>query len=491
MAPLNKGTFERHQLFIDGKWVDPSTTAKHTAIEASTGEVLGTAGLGSPADIDAAVRAARLAVDKGPWGHSTPAERASALRRFADVLHERADETVPLVSRENGMPITTSRAYNGNAPEALVRLAADLAESTPIEEVCSVAAGHAVIRREPVGVVGAISPWNYPQTTALAKLAPALAAGNAVVLKHSRDTAFDSYVFAEAAIEAGMPNGVLNIVLGTSEAGPSLVTHPLVDKISFTGSTDVGRGIAAECGRLIRRVTLELGGKSAAVVCEDVDLDLLYSKLGESSFVNNGQACTAQTRILAPRSRYEEVVDTVAQFARDMVVGDALDPATTCGPMASERQRDTVMGYIETAKVDGARLVAGGSRPSGLDRGWFVEPTVFADVDNNARIAREEVFGPVMVVIPYEDDDDAVRIAHDSNYGLGGSVWSADQTRAVGIARRVRTGSIGVNNYSPDFDIPFGGMKDSGLGREFGVLGLQHYFEVKAMYLGETDLSAL
>ncbi|MGY0488222.1 aldehyde dehydrogenase [Streptomyces sp. WG-D5] len=485
---LAGSTVERARFFIGGKWVAPTGTERIDVIEASTGESLGTAAMGSSADIDLAVRAARSALVEGPWARTTAAERAALLRRFAELLEARGVDTARLCSRENGMPVSTSAVVNGQAAPSIPRIAADALDRIPIEEVIEVAAGKALVRREPVGIVAAITPWNFPQSTALLKVAPALASGSTVVLKHSPDAAFDSYVLADAAAEAGFPPGVLNVVLGGREAGQALVTHPLVDKVTFTGSTVAGRWIASECGRLIRRVTLELGGKSAAIVCDDADLSVLYQGLADASFTNNGQTCTTQSRILAPRSRYDEVVDTVAQFARDMVVGNALDPATTCGPMAAEHHLAKVMGYIKTARASKARLVAGGGRPPGLDRGWFVEPTVFADVDNGDRLAREEVFGPVIAVIPFDNDDDAVRLANDSNYGLGGSVWSAEPRRALDIARRVRTGTVGLNNYSVDLNAPFGGMKDSGIGREYGRWGLENYFELKSVYLGDADV---
>jgi acyl-CoA reductase-like NAD-dependent aldehyde dehydrogenase len=479
----------RTRFFIDGQWMDPQGNDRFTAIEAGTGTALGTASLASGADIDMAVRAAHSALVDGPWSHTTATERSAAMRRFADALQARGDETARLCSRENGMPIRVSTIFNGVAAPSMLRLMADVLDRTPIEEVVDVAGGRAIVRREPVGVVGAITPWNFPQSTALLKVAPALASGSTIVLKHSPDAAFDTYMIADAAQEAGIPAGVVNVVLGGVEAGQALVTHPLVDKIAFTGSTAAGRWIASECGKLIRRVTLELGGKSAAIVCDDVDLSVLYQGLANASFTNNSQTCTTQSRILAARSRYDEIVETVAQFARDMVVGDPLDTATTCGPMAGEHHLKKVMGYIDIARDSNARLVAGGGRPAGLDRGWFVEPTVFADVDNDDRLAREEVFGPVIAVIPFDDDDDAVRIANDSNYGLGGSVWSADSSRALGLARRVRTGTIGVNNYDSDLTVPFGGMKESGLGREHGQWGLENYFEYKSLYLGEADVN--
>ena len=350
--------------------------------------------------------------------------------------------------------------------------------------------GSTLVRREPVGVVGAITPWNYPQSSAMVKTASALAAGCTVVLKRSPDTALDAYAIAEAAAEAGLPVGVFNIVLADREAGASLVSHPGVDKIAFTGSTDAGRWIGAECARLVKRCTLELGGKSAAILLEDGEIETMLGGLAYASFMNNGQNCTAQMRMPAPRSRYDEVVDALATYANEMVVGDPLDPATTCGPMASERHLEKVMSYIEIGRGSDARLVAGGGRPAGLDRGWFVEPTIFADVGNDDRIAREEIFGPVMTVIPYEGEEEAVALANDSVYGLAGSVWTADEERGLEIARRIRTGTIGVNYYVADLGAPFGGYKQSGVGREFGPQGLDSYFEWKSIYASADQLKS-
>ncbi|ODU04562.1 MAG: aldehyde dehydrogenase [Pseudonocardia sp. SCN 72-86] len=482
--------FDRTRFFVDGEWVVPHGAEAHRVIEAATGEQFATAALGAPEDVAAAVSAARRALDQGPWGRATPAERAAVLRKLADALAARATDTARLVTRENGMPIRLSEGTNGVVPPILLGMYADVVERLPFEETRPSAAGATIVRREPVGVVGAITPWNYPQALAMFKVAPALAAGCTVVLKPAPETALDSYVLADAAIEAGLPPGVLNIVLADRGAGRTLVSHPLVDKIGFTGSTAAGRAIGAECGRLIRRCTLELGGKSAAIVLDDADLDVFLGGLGNASFMNNSQTCTTQSRILAPRSRYSEVVDVVAQFCRDMVIGDPLDPGTTLGPMVSESHRDRVLGYVEVGRASGARLVTGGGRPSGLDRGWFVEPTVFADVDNADRLAQEEVFGPVVVVIPYDGDDEAVRLANDSEYGLAGSVWTSDEERGLAVARRVRTGTIGLNRYGIDLGAPFGGMKASGLGRELGPEALDAYLEYKSLYVGADRLSS-
>src|ERR1700761_5733736 len=479
---------DRTRFFIDGEWVEPRGSQTHEALEAATGEHLGTAALATDADIDRAVQAARRALDHGPWGRTTAAERADYLHKFAAALTARADGTSRLVSQENGMPIGLSSAFNGAAPAGLLQMYAELIKQLDLEEVRPSASGSTLVRREPVGVVGAIAPWNYPQVLAMMKIAPALAAGCTIVLKPSPETALDSYVRGDAAQEAGLPPGVLNIVLADRDAGAALVSHPDIDKIAFTGSTATGRIIGAECGRLIRRVTLELGGKSAAIFLDDGDVETFLAGIGMASFMNNSQTCTTQSRILVSRSRYDEVVDALAGWTSQQVIGNPLDPSVTMGPMASEKHLERVLGYIDIAKNSDARLVSGGGRPKSQDRGWFVEPTVFADVDNNDRLAREEVFGPVMAVIPFDDDEDAVAIANDSNYGLGGSVWTADEQRGLDVARQVRTGTIGINYYNLDLGAPFGGMKDSGIGRELGPEGINPYLEFKSIYASANQI---
>ncbi|HEY3604780.1 MAG TPA: aldehyde dehydrogenase [Sporichthyaceae bacterium] len=473
---------DRPRFFIDGQWVEPRGTESHRQVEAATEELLGTAALGGDADMDAAVNAARRALDSGPWGRTTAAERAEVMHRFAAALSARAEATSTLVSQENGMPIGLSSMFNGAAPAGTLQMYAEIVKQMVLEESGRGLGGTTIVRREPVGVVAAIVPWNYPQALAMFKIAPALAAGCTIVLKPSPETALDSYILGDAAQEAGLPPGVLNIVLGGREAGATLVAHPGVDKVAFTGSTAAGRAIGAVCGQLIRRVTLELGGKSAAIFCEDGIIDTFVAGLGTASFMNNSQTCTTQSRILAPRSRYQEVVEAVASFASGLNVGNPLDPEVTCGPMASETHLNRVLGYIDTARHSDARLVTGGGRPADQDRGWFVEPTVFADVKNTDRLAREEVFGPVIAVIPYDGDEQAIAIANDSNYGLAGSVWSADPERGLNIARQIRSGTIGVNNYNIDLGAPFGGMKDSGLGRELGPEAMNSYLEYKSIY---------
>ncbi len=472
------------EIFVDGKFFQADQV--QPVIEAATGEPLGDGASATEAEIDAAVAAARSALAE--WQSASPDHRADLLTAFAAALESRGRSTDELVSRENGMPMSLSRGANGRFPAALVRYYAQLITETPIEEIRPSMIGHTVVRREAVGVVAAIVPWNYPQALAAFKLAPALAAGCTVVLKAAPETALDALVFAQAAAEAGLPAGVLNIVPGGAAAGAYLVSHPGVDKVTFTGSTVAGRAIGEVCGRLLRPVTLELGGKSAAIILDDADLDATIKGLRNASFVNNGQTCHLSSRILAPRSRYGEVLDALVGMVGDLNVGDPLDKSTDIGPLVSARQRERVLGYIESGKASSAKLVAGGSVPADQPRGWFVSPTVFADVDNSDRIAQEEIFGPVLAVIPYDGDDDAVALANDSEFGLAGTVWSTDDERAIEIARAVRTGTVGINDYQLDFRAPFGGVKASGIGRELGPEGLDAFFALKSIYrVGPAD----
>ncbi|MFM8599709.1 MAG: aldehyde dehydrogenase [Mycobacterium sp.] len=466
------------QLFIDGEFRAADQT--EPVWEAATGDLLGEGASATERDVDAAVAAAQAALPG--WRSTSPDHRAALLKGFAAALHQRARSTDQLVTRENGMPMSLSRGANGAFPAALLTYYAKLITTTTIEEIRPSGTGHTIVRREPVGVVAAIVPWNYPQALAAFKLAPALAAGCTVVLKAAPETALDALVFAEAAQECGIPAGVLNIVPGGITAGAHLVSHPGVDKVSFTGSTAAGRIIGEVCGRLLRPVTLELGGKSAAIILDDADLGATMKGLRSVSFINNGQTCFLGSRILAPRSRYGEVIDALADLVNGFAVGDPLDTATDIGPVVSARQRERVLGYIESGKSSGAKLVVGGGVPRNQPRGWFVSPTVFADVDNSDRIAQEEIFGPVLAVIPYDGDDQAVALANDSEFGLAGSVWSADAERATEVAREIRTGTIGVNDYQLDINAPFGGVKASGLGRELGPEGLAEFFELKSIY---------
>jgi geranial dehydrogenase len=464
-------TVDRDALFICGGWVAPSTSMRITVLNAATEEVLGTVPLADVADVDRAVAAARNAVENSEWSQASPADRAAAMTRFADELQSRSSELAQTVSQENGMPIGLSEAFEGGFAIGLLRYYADLAAKMSVEDVRPSQMGlETVVRRSAVGVVAAIVPWNYPVVLAMSKIAPAPA------------TVLDWFVLAEAVEAAGIPPGVINWVPGGADVGEYLVAHPGVDKVAFTGSTAAGRSIAAACAGLLRPVTLELGGKSAAILIDDVDMDAIMPNLQFITFMNNGQTCVACSRILAPAGRYDEVVEALATRVAMLRVGDPLDPNTEIGPMATAAHRDRVERYIEKGRGE-ARLVAGGGRPKGIDKGWFVEPTVFAYMTNDATIAQEEIFGPVLSVIPYEDEADAVRIANDSAYGLGGTVFSADTERAKHIARQVHTGTIGINGYPVAVGSPFGGVKDSGLGREFGPEALDGYLNLKSMYL--------
>nr|WP_235215283.1 aldehyde dehydrogenase [Phaeacidiphilus oryzae] len=476
-------------LYLDGRWAAPLNNRQPeqtTLVCPSTEESLGTVALAAPADVDAAVRAARGAFDAPDgWAHWEPRQRGDALDRLADALQRRSEHIASAVSSQNGMPISVSRQIESGLTGAIVRYYAELARTTPTEETRPhLVAGTTTVRREPVGVVAAIPPSNFPQSLAATKYAPALAAGCSVILKPSPSTLLDAFHLMDAAAEAGLPPGVLNLLPTSADTAAYLVGHPGIDAVAFTGSTTVGRRIAGICAPLLRPLTLELGGKSAAIVLDDADLDLatMGERLFQATFLNNGQTCFLSTRILAPRSRYDQVVGVFADLASSLRIGHALAADTQVGPVISRAQRDRVESCIEQAKAEGARLVAGGGRPPGLDKGWFVEPTVFADVDNRSRVAREEIFGPVLCVIPYDDEDEAVRIANDSPYGLAGTVWSADPDRAHTIARRIRTGSVGINGYLPDPGAPFGGVKHSGIGRELGPQAMAWYQEPKSIF---------
>jgi len=436
-------------------------------------------GLASCPNGIADVAAARRAFDEGEWPHLDPLERGAALRRLADIYASHLDEMAELITGEMGSPISFSRLGQAPAPWALIDMYAGMAATFEWEQARAGMMGTALVRHEAVGVVAAIAPWNVPQQTIVSKLAPALLAGCCVVVKPSPETPLDALLLARWVHEAGFPDGVVSVLPGGREVGEHLVAHPGVDKVAFTGSTAAGRRIGAVCGEALRRVSLELGGKSAAIVLDDADIARTATGLRFASFMNSGQACAAQTRVLAPRSRFDEVVDAMAAVADDLVVGDPSDETTEIGPMVSRRQQERVAGYIDIGRDEGARIAAGGpGRPDGTERGWYVRPTIFAG-DNSMRVAREEIFGPVVVVIPYDDERDAIRLANDSDFGLGGSVWTGDKAHGLEVAKRIRTGTVGINKYGPDLVGPFGGYKASGIGREYGVEGLVEFTEVK------------
>lgn len=470
---------------IGGQWTQPSGTDTVEVVSPHSEEVIGRLPRATTGDIDAAVASARAAFDSGPWPQMSPAERIAVVERFSGLYAANLDKLATAVSTEMGSPIAFSNLAQAPAPWMQIEAFLGIARGFPWEQARPGTLGaDVVVRHEPVGVVAAITPWNVPLFTGVAKLVPALLAGCCVVLKPALESPLSSLLLGDLLIEAGVPEGVVSIVPGDGAIGAHLVEHPGIDKVAFTGSTAVGRQIGSMCGQQLKRVSLELGGKSAAIVLADADLTQVVEGVEFLGVMNSGQACVAQSRILAPKARYAELVDAIAQGIGAMQVGDPLDPATEIGPMVSQRQQQRVDSYITLGQQEGAKLVTGGQgRPDGLDQGWYVRPTVFADVDNQMRIAQEEIFGPVLSVIAYDDVPDAVRIANESDYGLAGTVWTADVEAGMEVARQVRTGTYGINTYTMDFAAPFGGFKQSGLGREFGPEGLAAFTELKSVYL--------
>jgi aldehyde dehydrogenase (NAD+) len=476
---------EYKELYVGGRWVDPATDRRIDVVSPHSEQPVGSTPEATEQDVDRAVTAARQAFDAGPWPRMEPAERLAAVRAFAAAYAARQEEFAELITTEMGAPLWFSYVGQVGATMTAIDSLLAIAEGIEWEEHRRGSfGGEVVVRREPVGVVGVITPWNVPHFVTLAKVVPALLAGCPVVLKPPPESPVSGLVLAELFDQVGFPEGLVSVLPAGREVGEHLVRHPGVDKIAFTGSTAAGRRIAALCGQDLRRVTLELGGKSAAIVLDDADLAMVVSGLQMASLMNSGQACIAQTRILAPRRRHDEIVEALAAMVGGLTVGDPLDLNNYIGPMVARRQQERVESYIHTGQREGARLVVGGTgMPDGLRTGWYVRPTLFASVDNSMRIAREEIFGPVLSVIPYDDEDDAVRIANDSDYGLAGSVWTADVDHGLDVARRVRAGSVAVNQYLLDFKAPFGGFRASGIGREFGPEGFDAYVELKSIAL--------
>ncbi|MGW7510022.1 aldehyde dehydrogenase [Streptomyces massasporeus] len=476
-------TYDR--LFIGGSWVSPSDPELLDIASPHDRSVIGRAAQAQPADVDRAVAAARASFEAGVWRTTPPGERIAVLRRFNALREENAEKVAHLISQENGSAGWFTRAGQPGLTrqaDAYLKAAEEfgweeaLVSSDPASPVRS------VVRREAVGVVAAVIPWNSPFSSATAKIIPALLAGNSVVLKVSPENSLSMGFLAELLEKAGLPEGVISVLPADRETSEYLVSHREVDKIAFTGSTRAGRRIASIAGEQLKRVSLELGGKSAAIILPDADIEKAVAGLKFGSLLNNGESCIAQTRILAPRSRYAEVVTALKGLVESLKVGDPGDPDTFIGPMIRPDQQERVRTYIRLGIEEGARLVTGGPQiPEGLETGNYVTPTVFADVDNSMRIAQEEIFGPVLVVIAYDDEDEAVRIANDSEYGLSGGVWSADEAHALAVARRVRTGTVTVNGAPVAFDGPFGGFKASGIGREYGAVGLGTYTEYKTI----------
>ena len=471
------------RFFIGGQWVKPSSDATIKVIDSGTEELFFSVAEAQAADIARAVEAARQAFDTGPWPGLTHAERAGYLRAIGAELARRNDDLGQIWPRESGVLHAIAR-HGGVGAKRTFDAFADLAGTFPFEEPAKPAAGQfGLIVREPVGVVGAIIPWNAPMGLISHKVAPALLAGCTVILKSSPEAPGEGYLVAEAAASAGLPAGVLNVVTADREVSELLVRDPRVDKIAFTGSTAAGRRIASICGERIARCTLELGGKSAAVILDDMDLDMAALILARAECILSGQVCASLTRIVVSRRRHDELVEGLAAWFSRVRVGDPFDPQSQMGPLAASRQRDRVEGYIARGIADGATLATGGGRPKGLDRGWYVEPTVFGNVDSQSVIAQEEIFGPVLSVIPAADEQDAIRIANDTIYGLNASVFTNDVNRAREVAGQLRSGTVGHNALRSDFGMAFGGFKQSGIGREGGREGLLPYLETKTVIL--------
>ncbi|MGA8329621.1 MAG: aldehyde dehydrogenase [Mycobacterium sp.] len=468
------------QLFVGGHWRKPSTDQRLTVISPHSEKPIGDVPAATPEDVDAAVAAAREAFDYGPWPRLDVHERMRKVEELAAIYGEHLDEMADLITDEMGSPRSFSRLGQAAAAVAMMHLTLAVARDFPWAERRHGVLGEVHLRRAPVGVVGAIVPWNVPQFLIMPKLIPALIAGCTVIVKPAPETPLDALWLAEMIEQLDLPDGVVSVLPGGTDVGEALVRHPDVDKISFTGSSAVGRRIATLCGEQLKRVSLELGGKSAAIILDDADIDKTVQELKSASLMNNGQACVAQTRILVSERRRDDVVSALADMMTGLQVGDPSDEATDIGPLVAQRQQARVQDYIRSGVKEGARLVLGGE-DAPHSQGWYVQPTLFADVTNDMRIAREEIFGPVLSVLTYRDEADAVRIANDSDYGLAGSVWTADIAHGLDVAASVRAGTYGVNMYTLDIGSPFGGFKQSGIGREFGPEGLHEYVELQSV----------
>jgi aldehyde dehydrogenase (NAD+) len=476
---------DRDRLYADGRWVTPLGPDTLPVENPATETVFARVPAGTAADVDRAVVAARAAFPR--WADTQPAERAAHLDRLHAALAARADTIAETITREVGTPMKVARRVQTGLPLTVLRSYAELAAAPAPPETI----GHSLVVREPAGVVGAITPWNYPLHQVVAKVAAALAAGCTVVLKPAELTPLTAYHLVDAAHEAGLPPGVLNLVTGTgAEAGAALAAHPEVDVVSFTGSTATGAAVSRLAADRIARVTLELGGKSANVILDDADLPTAVKVGVGNAFLNAGQTCTAWTRMVVHRDVYDEAVALAAKAAAGYTMGDPADETTRLGPLVSAAQRERVRGYLATGLAEGARLVAGGPDAPVPDRGYFVAATVLADVDRAATVAQEEIFGPVLSILPVADDDEAVAVANDSRYGLAGAVWSADPERAIAVARRMRTGAVDINGAAFNPLAPFGGYRRSGVGRELGRHGLAEFQETKAIQLADRTPAA-
>jgi acyl-CoA reductase-like NAD-dependent aldehyde dehydrogenase len=469
----------REKLYIDGQWVAPHGVGTIEIINAASEEVMGRVPRGNEEDIDRAVQAAAQAFER--WAATPAKDRARHLQRIRDGLAARADEIARTIASEVGMPIALSKAIQAGLPIAVTGSYAQILEDFAFEERI----GNSLVCKEAAGVVGAITPWNYPLHQAMAKVAAALAAGCTVVLKPSAVAPLSAFVLAEVVDKAELPGGVFNLVSGAgSVVGEALARHPQVDLISFTGSTAAGQRVSELAAASLKRVALELGGKSASVVLDDADFEKAVPASVNNCFLNSGQTCSAWTRLVVPRKRHDEAVEMAKRAAARLTLGDPLGGEARLGPLASAEQRDRVRGYIRKGIAEGAKLAAGGPEaPQGLPKGYYVKPTIFAEVKPAMTIAQEEIFGPVLCILPAQDEDDAVRIANGTSYGLAGAVWSGDAERAQRVARRLRTGQVDVNGGKFNPLAPFGGYRHSGHGRELGRFGLEEFLEIKSLQL--------
>jgi acyl-CoA reductase-like NAD-dependent aldehyde dehydrogenase len=471
-----------HLLFIGGKWQKPAGQGKLNVISPVTEQVIMTFPEASTADVDAAVAAARKAFDTGPWPRMSAQERGKALLKVAELLRARLPELAATWTAQVGAPISLTQYLSGQPPQLFEYYGKLIQSYKLVDERVGSYNERARIVKEPVGVCAAITPWNAPLVLLCYKVAAGLAAGCTIVAKPAPETPADAYILAECIEAAGLPPGVFNLVPAGRETGDYLIRHPGIDKISFTGSSAAGRHIAAAAAERLARTSFELGGKSAAIILDDADVSKVLPSLVPFSMPITGQVCFSLTRVLVPEKRKQELLDAYVGAIKTVKVGDPMDPATQMGPLAMQRQLTRVQGYIAKGKEEGAKLALGGGRPKGFDRGWYVEPTVFTDVQSSMTIAREEIFGPVVSFIAYKDLDDAVKKANDTIYGLHGAVYTQDPEHGYEVARRMRSGSVTVNGLIVDPELPFGGFKQSGTGREGGVEGLDPYFEMKTIY---------
>jgi acyl-CoA reductase-like NAD-dependent aldehyde dehydrogenase len=462
--------------YYDGAWQSPARAGSVDVLSSATEVAVGRVAKGTAEDVDRAVKAARGGFER--WSHVPVEERAQWLEQLAAALKPRVPQIAEAISHEVGTALSYSTKVQVEFPIMMIGMNARFLRSATLEEEL----GHSLVVKEPIGVVGCITPWNYPLHQVVCKIAPALAAGCTVVLKPAELAPLSAAILAEAAHEIGLPAGVLNIVFGEGKVvGEALVAHPDVDMVSFTGSLAAGRRVASVAGDGIKKVCLELGGKSAFVVLDDAPFDKAIPAGVNNCMQNSGQTCSAWTRMLVPRARQAEAVEVARTALAKLTLGDPFEATTRLGPLASATQRDRVIGYIEKGRQEGARLVVGGGRPSAPPTGYYVEPTIFADVEPGMHIAQEEIFGPVLSVLPYDTEADAVRMANDSIYGLAGGVWSATKERALSVARQLRTGQVDINGGRFNPLAPFGGYKKSGVGREIGPLALHEFFQLKAI----------